>query len=56
MFSVEHPVITSCDRAWQGQGQRQDWIVDDYFDNGPRVTQWLGGQVTKNHRTVEIIT
>ena len=56
VFSVEHPVITSCDRAWQGQGQRQDWIVDDYFDNGPRVTQWLGGQVTKNHRTVEIIT
>ena len=53
VFSVEHPVITSCDRAWQGQGLRQDWIVDDYFDSGPRVTQWLGCQVTKIHRTVE---
>ena len=52
-FPVEHPVITSCDRAWQGQGLRQDWIVDDYFDSGPRVTQWLGCQVTKIHRTVE---
>ncbi len=29
--------------AWQGQGQRQDWIVDNYFENGKRVTQWLGG-------------
>jgi predicted TPR repeat methyltransferase len=24
VFSVEHPVITSCDRAWQGNGPRQD--------------------------------
>jgi hypothetical protein len=52
-FPVEHPVITSCDRAWQGQGPRQDWIVDNYFEGGPRVTQWLGGQVIKIHRTVE---
>ncbi len=53
VFSVEHPVITSCDRAWQGQGLRQDWIVDNYFDSGKRVTNWLGGQVIKVHRTVE---
>jgi hypothetical protein len=53
VFSVEHPVITSCDRAWQGQGLRQDWIVDDYFTDGKRVTQWLGGKVVKYHRTVE---
>ena len=36
IFSVEHLVITSCDRAWQGQGPRQDWIVDNYFDTGAR--------------------
>ena len=24
VFSVEHPVITSCDRGWQGTGPRQD--------------------------------
>jgi SAM-dependent methyltransferase len=53
VFSVEHPVITSCDRTWQGQGLRQDWIVDNYFESGKRVTQWLGGQVIKVHRTVE---
>ncbi|MGI0014308.1 MAG: class I SAM-dependent DNA methyltransferase, partial [Nitrososphaera sp.] len=24
VFSVEHPVITSCERGWQGNGPRQD--------------------------------
>lgn len=52
VFSVEHPVITSCDRGWVS-GQRQSWIVDDYFVEGPRETAWLGGQVVKYHRTVE---
>lgn len=53
VFSVEHPVITSCDRAWQGDGPRQDWVVDDYFDTGKRITSWMGRQVIKYHRTVE---
>jgi len=53
VFSVEHPVITSCDRAWQGIGKRQDWVVDNYFDTGQRITSWMGGQVIKYHRTVE---
>ena len=53
VFSVEHPVITSCDRAWQGNGPRQDWVVDNYFNTGPRITSWMGGQVVKYHRTVE---
>jgi hypothetical protein len=53
MFSVEHPVITSCDRAWQADGARQAWIVDGYFDSGRRVTQWMGAPVVKYHRTVE---
>ena len=53
VFSVEHPIITSCDRGWQGNGPRQDWIVDEYFNTGRRVTSWLGGQVVKYHRTVE---
>jgi SAM-dependent methyltransferase len=52
VFSVEHPVITSCDRGWRS-GPRQAWLVDDYFDIGLRVTSWLGGQVAKYHRTVE---
>ncbi len=53
VFSVEHPVITSCDRAWQGTGPRQDWVVDDYFHMGRRLTSWMGRQVVKYHRTVE---
>ena len=53
IFSIEHPVITSCDRAWQGSGPRQDWIVDDYFETGPRRTNWMGGEAIKYHRTVE---
>src|SRR5262249_40386107 len=53
IFSVEHPVITSCDRAWQTGGVRQEWIVDHYFDTGQRVTSWLGASVVKYHRTVE---
>jgi SAM-dependent methyltransferase len=53
VFSIEHPVITSCDRAWQGQGPRQDWLVDNYFETGARDTHWLGGQVRKYHRTIE---
>lgn len=53
VFSVEHPVITSCDRGWLGNGPRQDWLVDNYFNAGPRTTAWMGGQVVKYHRTVE---
>jgi SAM-dependent methyltransferase len=53
VFSVEHPVITSCDSRWQGIGKRQDWLVDNYFDPGQRITTWMGGQVIKYHRTVE---
>jgi SAM-dependent methyltransferase len=52
VFSIEHPVITSCDRGWQS-GPRQAWLVDDYFETGQRETAWLGGKVIKYHRTVE---
>jgi len=53
IFSVEHPVITSCDRGRPPGTQRQDWIVDGYFETGLRVTSWLGSSVEKYHRTVE---
>lgn len=52
VFSVEHPIITSCARGWT-QPQRQDWIVDDYFVTGPRETTWLGGEVVRYHRAIE---
>ena len=41
VFSVEHPVITSSDQAWQGRGRRQTWMVDQYFATGRRETIWL---------------
>ena len=53
VFSIEHPVITSSDKVWDRSGPRQDWVVDNYFLTGPRVTSWMGGQVIKYHRTVE---
>jgi SAM-dependent methyltransferase len=53
VFSVEHPVITSCDRGWSAETRRQDWVVDDYFSTGVRVTYWMGDIVQKYHRTVE---
>jgi SAM-dependent methyltransferase len=53
IFSVEHPVLTSCDKALPPGTIRQDWIVDNYFDTGQRVTRWMGELVVKYHRTVE---
>ena len=55
VFSVEHPVLTSCDRAYApGPGaRRQDWIVDEYHVSGRRVTNWMGQDVVKFHHTIE---
>lgn len=53
IFSVEHPVITSCDRGWPAGSPRQDWVVDHYFETGLRITSWMGGTVQKYHHTVE---
>ena len=50
VFSVEHPVITS---TLQPSGKRSNWIVDQYFIEGFREQQWLGGTVHKYHRTIE---
>lgn len=52
VFSVEHPAITSRIMP-QLEGLRQDWIVDDYFKTGKRVTDWMGASVVKYHRTIE---
>jgi SAM-dependent methyltransferase len=53
VFSVEHPVVTSCDAGWHGKGPRGSWVVDGYFDTGWRETDWMGGRVRKYHRPVE---
>ena len=53
VYSVEHPVLTSCQRDGRDAVVVDDWVVDDYFRPGPRVTRWLGSEVLKYHRTVE---
>ncbi|GKU78419.1 class I SAM-dependent methyltransferase [Paenibacillus sp. L3-i20] len=50
IFSIEHPVITS---TLQPSGIRTNWIVDNYFKDGFREQQWLGGTVHKYHRSIE---
>ena len=34
VFSIEPPVITSCDRAWQTPGPRQDWSSTRFENRG----------------------
>jgi ubiquinone/menaquinone biosynthesis C-methylase UbiE len=53
VFSVEHPVITSCNKSLEHSPVRQAWVVDNYFERGARNVQWMGSTVTKYHRTVE---
>jgi SAM-dependent methyltransferase len=52
IYSVQHPVITSCSRGRTGP-KHLDWIVDDYFETGAREVPWLGATVRMYHRTVE---
>lgn len=51
IFSVEHPVLTSCSRSLTKR-HRTSWEVDDYFTEGARSYPWLGQEVTKYHRTL----
>lgn len=51
--SVEHPVLTSSDESARLGGRHGSWLVDRYFESGPRVTDWMGARVIKHHRTVE---
>lgn len=53
IFSVEHPIITSCYEAYHQEVKRGSWIVDDYFKSGERVNTWLGKDVVKHHKTLE---
>jgi ubiquinone/menaquinone biosynthesis C-methylase UbiE len=48
--SMEHPVITAAPEVGRSLG-----VVDGYFHEGQRVTQWLTNGVLKYHRTVSTI-
>ena len=53
VFSMVHPVITSCDKSRQPGSQRKDWIVDNYFSNGLRKVILGDNYVYQYHRTIE---
>lgn len=53
--SLEHPIFTArAEQEWYTvEGQRLHWPVDNYQDEGPRRTNFMGGDVLKYHRTME---
>ena len=53
VFSTVHPVMTSNDPREDPDALMTDWVVDGYFDRGPRERRWLGDTVIWHHRTIE---
>lgn len=53
--TFEHPMFTArAEQAWHTvDGRRLHWPVDDYQDEGPRRTNFMGGDVLKFHRTTQ---
>lgn len=54
VFTVEHPIYTCSPRqAWltDEEGQRS-WAVNNYQNEGKRVSNWLADGVVKYHRTL----
>lgn len=55
VFSVEHPVFTSCgtqDWHYDENGKIMHFPVDNYYYEGKRTTSFLGESVVKYHRTL----
>ena len=52
--SIEHPVFTAPSNAAFLTDTDGDatWPLDRYFDEGPRLTDWLAPGVVKQHRTL----
>jgi SAM-dependent methyltransferase len=55
VFMIEHPVATApFDPSWKWDPEgRVYWPLNQYWDEGLRVTDWLAKGVRKHHRTVE---
>ncbi len=55
VFSVEHPVFTAYgtqEWAYDEEGNRLHWPVDNYFMEGKREAVFLGEKVVKYHKTL----
>ncbi|QFT87606.1 putative methyltransferase YcgJ [Bacillus sp. THAF10] len=53
VFSVQHPLTTSCFASKKTGDKRGNWLVDDYFLEGERKEPWMEQTVVKYHRTTE---
>lgn len=55
VFEIEHPVaLAPIDPSWKtDQEGKVYWPLNQYWDEGLRVTDWLAKGVHKYHRTVE---
>jgi SAM-dependent methyltransferase len=54
VFSAEHPIFTApMHPSWKVDEEgRKTWPLDSYLCEGERRTEWLGGRVIKQHRTL----
>lgn len=55
VFSAEHPIFTAegkQDWYYDELGNRLHWPVDNYFNEGKRISNFLGEEVTKYHKTL----
>ena len=54
VFSIEHPIyMAPTNPGWSIDAQgRRTWPVYRYLVEGPRVVDWLGKRVVKQHRTI----
>ncbi|TSB45974.1 class I SAM-dependent methyltransferase [Alkalicoccobacillus porphyridii] len=59
LFTVEHPIFTAREEQdWiiDEQGTRSYWPIDDYQQEGKRITSFLTKDVVKYHRTISTYT
>lgn len=55
IFSAENPIFTEegkQDWNYDELGNRLHWSVDNYFNEGKRINNFLGEEVTKYHKTL----
>jgi ubiquinone/menaquinone biosynthesis C-methylase UbiE len=56
VFSIEHPICTALPaQKWciDSDNLARHWPVDEYRNEGERITKWFVDNVVKYHRTVE---
>jgi len=53
VLTVVHPVISSHEDRGNAGKLRTNWVVDNYFNAGPRHRKWMGSSVIWHHRTIE---